>query len=38
VDGEARLSPADVCTEAVFVETRPEVQIEVEPGLSEEPR
>ena len=37
VDGEARLLPADVCTEAVFVETRPEVQIEVELGLSEEP-
>ncbi len=37
VDGEARLLPAGVCTEAVFVETRPEVQIEVEPGLSEEP-
>ena len=37
VDGEVRLLPADVCTEAVFVETRPEVQIEVEPGLSEEP-
>ncbi|MBW1688599.1 MAG: hypothetical protein JRS35_26485 [Deltaproteobacteria bacterium] len=37
VDGEARLLPADVCTEAVFVETRPEVQIKVEPGLSEEP-
>ena len=37
VDGEARLLPADVCNEAVFVETRPEVQIEVEPGLSGEP-
>ncbi len=37
VDGEPRLSPADVCTEAVFVETRPEVEIEVEPRLSEEP-
>jgi hypothetical protein len=37
VNGEARLLPADICNEAVFVETRPEVQIEVEPGLSEEP-
>jgi hypothetical protein len=37
VDGEARLLPSDICTEAVFVETRPEVQIEVEPRLSEEP-
>jgi hypothetical protein len=37
VDGEKRLSPPDVCTEAVFLEMRPEVRIEVEPGLSEEP-
>jgi hypothetical protein len=37
VDGEKRLSPADVCTEAVFVETRPEVRIEAEPRPSEEP-
>lgn len=37
VDGEKRLSPPDVCTEAVFVETRPEVQIELEPQPSEEP-
>ena len=36
VDGEKHLSPADVCTETVFVETRPEVQIEVEPPLSDE--
>jgi hypothetical protein len=36
VDGEARLSPAGVCTEAVFLETRPEVEIEVEPRPSEE--
>jgi hypothetical protein len=37
VDGEPQLSPADVCTEAVFVETQPEVQIEVEPQLAEDP-
>jgi len=36
VDGEPRLSPADICTEAVFVETRPEVQIEVEPQPPED--
>jgi hypothetical protein len=36
VNGEKHLSPADVCTEAVFVETQPEVQIEVEPPLSDE--
>ena len=37
VDGEARLSPSEVCTETVFIETRPDVRIEVEQGLSEEP-
>ena len=31
-----RLSPAGVCTEAVFLETRPEVEIEVEPQPSED--
>jgi hypothetical protein len=37
VDGEKRLSPPEVCNEAVFVEMRPEVQIEVETRASEEP-
>jgi hypothetical protein len=37
VDGEKQLSPADVCTEAVFVETQPEVQIEVERPPAEDP-
>jgi hypothetical protein len=30
VEGEYRLSPPDLCGEAVFVEVRPEVRIEVE--------
>jgi hypothetical protein len=37
VDGQPRLSPADICTETVFVETQPELQIEVEPRLAEDP-
>lgn len=37
VDGEKQLSPADVCTEAIFVETQPEVQIEVEQQDVEDP-
>jgi hypothetical protein len=37
VEGEERLSPSDVCTETVFVEMRPEVEIEVERGASDAP-
>jgi len=37
VEGESRLSPTDVCTETSFVGMNPEVQMEVESGVSTAP-
>jgi hypothetical protein len=38
VEGKHRLSPADLCAQARFVEMRPDVKVEATPEVSDGPR